>query len=101
MTQPEVESAAAQPHPAGSPQPASPQRDYTASSLQSDYTASGVPTLDYLRDKLDRRHATALGATELAEASEPARDLERQQDERAEKARDRLEELRRALHPDA
>ena len=62
-----------------------------------DYDEHGVPSLDYLRDKIEGRHATALGMQELAGGTEPVRSLEEQEAERAKKAAAKLEELRRSL----
>jgi len=62
-----------------------------------DYDENGVPSLDFVRDKIEGRYATALGATELAEETEPARDQAEQQAERDKKAADRLAEIRKSL----
>ena len=35
----------------------------------ADYTEAGVPSLDYLRDRIEGRYATAIGSTELARAA--------------------------------
>jgi phage shock protein A len=68
----------------------------------TDYTDSGIPTLAYLQDKIERRYATAFGAHELAEATIPeAADAAKRQEQLAKSAKERLEEIRRSLHPDA
>lgn len=68
----------------------------------TDYTDAGVPTLAYLQEKVERRYATALGSHELAEATIPeVTDAARRRDELATSARERLEEIRRSLHPEA
>ena len=36
-------------------------------NIDTGYTDAGVPTLDGVRDKIETRYGTALGATELAE----------------------------------
>lgn len=61
------------------------------------YTNEGVPTLDYVRDKIEGRYATSLGAAELAEDSAAGRDVAEQEAERAKKAREKLDEIRRSL----
>lgn len=71
-----------------------------AAAPVTDYTDAGVPTLDYLQDKLDRRYGTAVGATELAAAGDEAKAAQQAAADRAETARERLEEIRRSLHPD-
>lgn len=67
------------------------------SLLTPDYDEHGVPSLDYVRDRIEARFATSLGATELAEGSPPAVSLEQQQAERDRAAQARLEEIRRSL----
>jgi hypothetical protein len=62
-----------------------------------DYDEHGVPSLDYVRDKIEGRYATSLGATELAESTAAGRTVEEQEAERAAKATAKLEELRRSL----
>lgn len=62
-----------------------------------DYTADGVPTFDYVRDRISRRAATADGADELDAATPEAHDLAQREAERAEAARAKLEEIRRSL----
>lgn len=66
----------------------------------TDYTDAGVPTLDYLQEKIDRRYGTALGAAELAGADDEAQARQRAAADRQRAATDRLAEIRRSLHPD-
>ena len=65
--------------------------------VASDYTDSGVPTLDYVRDKIEGRYATALGMDELVGETEQARSLAEQEEKRKEAAAAKLEEIRRSL----
>jgi len=62
-----------------------------------DYTDSGVPTLDYVRDKIEGRYATSLGMGELVGETEQARSLAEQEEKRKEAAAAKLEEIRRSL----
>lgn len=62
-----------------------------------DYDEHGVPSLDYVRDKIEGRYATSLGATELAEGTAAGRSVEEQEAEHADAAKAKLEELRRSL----
>lgn len=62
-----------------------------------DYDEHGTPSLDHVRNKIEGRYATSLGATELAEDTTPARDQADKQAERDRKAADRLEQIRRSL----
>jgi hypothetical protein len=63
----------------------------------ADYDERGVPSLDYVRNKIEGRYATSLGAGELAAESAAGRDVEQQEADRAAKAREKLEEIRRSL----
>ena len=63
----------------------------------TDYTDDGTPTFDYVRDRIEGRFATSLGATELAENGTPAASLDEQLAAREQAGRDRLEEIRRAM----
>jgi len=62
-----------------------------------DYDEHGVPSLDYVRDKIEGRYTTSIGATELAEGTAAGRSVEEQEAERAAAAKAKLEELRRSL----
>jgi phage shock protein A len=62
-----------------------------------DYDERGVPSFDYVRDKIEGRYATSLGSTELAEDTTQARSLEEQQAERDRAATAKLDEIRRGL----
>ena len=42
-------------------------------NIDTGYTDAGVPTLDGVRDKIETRYGTALGATELAEETPEVR----------------------------
>jgi phage shock protein A len=59
-----------------------------------DYTETGVPTFDYVRDRIERRAATADGATELA--GEPT-SIDEQIAERDRAAREKLDQIRRSM----
>ena len=75
------------------PSPQEPDRAAT----DTDYV-DGVPTFDFVRDKIEGRHATALGTTELSDESAAGRSLAQQQEDRDKAARERLEEIRRSLN---
>lgn len=62
-----------------------------------DYDEHGVPSLDYVRDKIEGRYATAIGAAELAQSTPAGRSVEEQEADRAAAAKAKLEELRRSL----
>ncbi|WP_420120948.1 hypothetical protein [Nakamurella sp.] len=60
-----------------------------------DYSAQGVPSLDFVRDKIEGRYAQSLGSSELAAETPEARSAAEQQQEQA--AKDRLDAIRRSL----
>lgn len=62
-----------------------------------DYDERGVPSFDYLRNKIEGRYATSLGSTDLAEDTPEARSLEEQQAAREQAAKAKLDEIRRGL----
>jgi phage shock protein A len=63
----------------------------------ADDYVDGVPTFDFVRDRIEGRYATATGSTELAEESAAGRSVAQQQEERDAAARERLEEIRRSM----
>ena len=76
----------------------------------SDYSEAGVPSLDYVRDRIEGRYSTAIGSTELAQAAadrERARraaaeqtaavTAEAQREAREQAVKEKLDEIRRSL----
>lgn len=66
------------------------------------YTDAGVPTLEGVREKIETRYGTALGATELAEAELAAQTPEgrtaaQQYEAREKAAAEKLEEIRASM----
>ena len=82
------------PEPADAAGPDAPGPDGAGAADYDD----GVPTFDFVRDRIESRYATALGTTELAEESAVGRSLTQQQEDRDKAARERLAEIRRSLH---
>lgn len=64
---------------------------------EGDYTQAGVPTFDYVRDRLERRIATADGAQELARETPEGRSVDEQFAERDKAAKAKLDEIRRSM----
>ncbi|HVK21139.1 MAG TPA: hypothetical protein VM677_07240 [Actinokineospora sp.] len=64
---------------------------------ETDYTSGGVPTLDYVRDRIEGKFATSVGATELAGELPEAKSVEDQLAEREKAGQSKLEEIRRAM----
>jgi len=65
------------------------------------YTESGVPTFEGVREKIETRYASALGATELAEETPEVRNAEQRYAARRRAASDKLEEIRASMHKPA
>ena len=64
---------------------------------EGDYTTAGVPTFDYVRDRIETRIATNIGATELAEATPEAKTAEDQFEARKKAGQEKLEQIRRSM----
>ena len=91
------------PEPATPPVPAtatvaSPLPPVPAPILDTGYTDAGVPTLDGVREKIETRYGTALGATELAEETPEVRNAADQYEARQKAAAEKLEEIRSSMH---
>jgi phage shock protein A len=65
------------------------------------YTPSGVPTFESVREKIETRYGTAIGASELAAETPEGRTVEEQYEERQKAAAERLEQIRKSMHDDA
>lgn len=61
------------------------------------YTDRGVPTFDHVRERIERRAATAGAAEELAGTDDRAREAADAHAERERAGTDRLEEIRRSM----
>lgn len=75
-----------------SPPDAPPPPGYTP-----DYSESGVPSFDYVRDKIEGRYATSIGSAELAGETPQGRAIEEQEAERAKAAAAKLAEIRKSM----
>jgi hypothetical protein len=93
---PEVEPADPEPEAAAevvpSPAPAQP--------TDTGYTAGGVPTFESVREKIEHRYGTAIGAAELDAESPEGRTVEEQYDARQRAAAEKLAEIRKSMHPE-
>jgi phage shock protein A len=61
------------------------------------YDSAGVPTFESVREKIESRYGTALGAAELDAETPEGRGVEEQYDERQREAADRLKEIRESM----
>jgi len=91
------------PEPATPPVPAtdtaaSPLPPVPTPNIDTGYTDAGVPTLDGVREKIETRYGTALGATELAEDTPEVRTAADQYEARNKAAAEKLEEIRASMH---
>lgn len=68
-----------------------------AQPLDTGYTAAGVPTFDSVREKIENRIGTAIGASELAAETPEGRSIEEQYDARQKAAAERLEQIRASM----
>lgn len=62
------------------------------------YTPAGVPTFDAVREKIETRYGTALGAAELAAETPEGRSVEEQFEKRQQAAAERLQQIRESMH---
>lgn len=63
----------------------------------SDYTDAGVPTFDFVRDRIENRVATGVGTAELADATPEGKAVEDQFAAREKAGLGKLEEIRRSM----
>lgn len=61
------------------------------------YSPDGVPTFDSVREKIENRAATALGAAELAAETAEGRSIEQQYDDRQRAAAEKLAQIRASM----
>ena len=61
------------------------------------YTSRGVPTFDSVREKIETRYGTAIGAAELAAETPEGRTVEEQYDARQRAAAEKLAQIRESM----
>ena len=71
-----------------------------AEAADSGYTPDGIPTFESVREKIETRYGTAIGATELAAETPEGRSVEEQYEERQRAAAERLEQIRKSMRSD-
>lgn len=64
------------------------------------YTPDGVPTFEMVREKIESRYGTAIGAHELAAETPEGRTVDEQFEKRQRAAAERLEQIRESMHPE-
>lgn len=89
------------PEPEATPLPeAAPPSAAPAQPVDTGYTPGGVPTFDSVREKIETRYGTAIGAAELDAESPEGRTVEEQYDARQRAAAERLAEIRKSMDKD-
>src|SRR5258708_39928032 len=89
-----------EPEPAAEATPSAAPAATPAEPVDTGYTPSGVPTFDSVREKIETRYGTAIGAAELDAESPEGRPVEEQYDARQRAAAERLDEIRKSMHKD-
>ena len=65
--------------------------------VDAGYTDSGVPTFESVREKIETRYETSVGATELDAESPAGRDVDEQYRQRQQAAAERLAQIRKSM----
>jgi phage shock protein A len=87
--------------PTPEPAPADPEPEAApAPPADTGYTPGGVPTFESVREKIETRYGTAIGAKELDAETPEGRDVEKQYEERQRAAAERLEQIRESMRDD-
>ncbi|MFD2469307.1 MULTISPECIES: hypothetical protein [Amycolatopsis] len=66
---------------------------------EPDYSEGGAPSFDFVRDRIEKRYNTSVGAQELAGIGGPEdlQSLDKKIADRKEAAKDKLAEIRRSM----
>jgi len=62
-----------------------------------DYSEAGVPSFDFVRDKIEKRISTAIGSEVLAESSAEGQQADEALRKRTEAAKKKLDEIRKSM----
>lgn len=71
-----------------------------AEPLDTGYTGSGVPTFESVREKIEARYTTSIGAAELDAETPEGRSAEEQYAARQKAAAERLAQIRQSMRTD-
>lgn len=71
-----------------------------AADLDPGYSVDGVPTFESVREKIETRYGTSVGAAELDAETPEGRDIEEQYEARQRAAAQRVEQIRESMHRD-
>ena len=72
--------------------------DPTEPQPDTGYDDSGVPTFESVREKIEGRYQTSVGAQELDAETPEGRAVEQQFEDRQRAAADRLDQIRKSMH---
>ncbi len=66
---------------------------------EPDYSEGGVPSFDFVRDRIEQRYSTSVGATEVAGlgTDNTVEALDKKIADRDQAAKDKLEQIRRSM----
>jgi phage shock protein A len=78
--------------------PDEPTSSAAESNSDPSYTSSGVPTFESVREKIETRYETSIGAAELDAETPEGRDVEEQYEDRQRAAAERLAQIRKSMH---
>lgn len=67
---------------------------------EQEYDSSGVPTFESVREKIETRYETSLGAAELDAETAEGCTVKEQYEARQQAAADRLAQIRESMHKD-
>ena len=85
--------------PGDAPKPA-PAVPASEPNVDPGYSDSGVPTFESVREKIETRYGTSLGAAELDAETPEGRTVEEQYEARERAAAERLEQIRESMRRD-
>ncbi|MDT5206812.1 MAG: hypothetical protein QOD34_3448 [Mycobacterium sp.] len=80
--------------------PDQPETSSVEPDADSGYTSAGVPTFDSVREKIESRYETSIGAAELDAETTEGRDVDEQFEARQRAAADRLAQIRESMRDD-
>ncbi len=81
--------------------PDQPESPATEPDADTGYTSAGVPTFDSVREKIESRYETSIGAGELDAATPEGRDVDEQFEAHQRAAADRLAQIRESMRHDS
>ncbi|MGK2866002.1 MAG: hypothetical protein ACSLFA_05060 [Mycobacterium sp.] len=85
------------------PDPAAAEPDpgpYVVPAPDPGFTTSGVPTFDAVREKIETRYGTSIGAAELDADTPQGRSVAEQYDARQRAAAEKLKQIRESMNQD-